>query len=71
MLLIVSDYDRQNRFEQIMLVESTLNHFGHGGDKVKLKVMKRTHCAYCREDAIDKNGDNQFGKLVADYIGCF
>ena len=70
MLIIVSDYDRQNRFEQTMLVVSTLEHFGHT-ENVELKVMKRTHCAYCREDAVDKDGNNQFGLLVADYINSF
>ena len=70
MLIIVSDYDRQNRFEQTMLVVSTLEHFGHT-ENVELKVMKRTHCAYCREDAVDKDGNNQFGLLVANYINSF
>ena len=65
MLIIVSDKDMQNRYEQTMLVMSTLKHFGLDGN-VKLQVMESKHCAYvCKAD---ENGDSIFGKLVADYI---
>ena len=66
MIFIVSDNDMENRYEQTMLVISTLKHFGHSGDKVKLKVMNGTHCKYVR--TADENGVNVFAKLSAEYI---
>ena len=66
MLFIVSDNDMQNRYEQTMLTLSTLKHFGHEGDSVKLVVMHGKHCQYTREH--DENGDVVFGKIVVDYI---
>ena len=66
MLFIVSDNDMQNRYEQTMLVISTLKHFGHQGDKVKLIVKKGTHVQYTKEFC--ENGENVFAKIVADYI---
>ena len=65
MLLIVSDRDIENRYEQTMLLVSTLKHFGQA-DKVTLKVMNGLHCAYV--DAVDKSGESVFGKLVAEFI---
>lgn len=65
MLVIVSDQDMQNRYEQTMLMLSTLKHFGHS-EKVQLKVMNGTHCAYV--NAVDENGDSVFGKLVLAFI---
>ena len=66
MLFIVSDNDMQNRYEQTMLVMSTLKHFGHEGDNVKLVVMHGRHCQYTHD--FDENQNNVFGKLVVDYI---
>lgn len=68
MLVIVSDNDIENRYEQTMLLISTLKHFGHK-DNVKLKIMNSTHCAYVR--TADQNGENIFGKLVAEFINGF
>ena len=65
MLVIVSDDDMENRYEQTMLVMSTLKHFGHT-DNVKLQVMHSTHCAYIRK--ADEQGVSIFGKLIADFI---
>ena len=65
MLMIVSDHDMQNRYEQAMLVVSTLKHFGHS-EKVQLKVMNGTHCAYV--NAVDENGKSVFGKMVLAFI---
>ncbi len=65
MLIIVSDNDMQNRYEQTMLLVSTLKHFGHF-EKVQLKVMNGTHCAYVR--ATDQNGESVFGKIAAVFI---
>lgn len=65
MLIIVSDNDMENRYEQTMLLVSTLKHFGHT-ENVKLKVMHGTHCAYV--SAVDGNGDSILGKLVLELI---
>ncbi|MBE6959813.1 MAG: hypothetical protein E7448_03700 [Ruminococcaceae bacterium] len=65
MLIIVSDNDMQNRYEQTMLLISTLKHFGCGGN-VTLTVMHGTHCAYV--NAQDEKGDSVFGKLIHSFI---
>ena len=65
MLIIVSDDDMENRYEQTMLLMSTLKHFGHT-ENVKLKVMHGTHCAYVMQT--DEHGDSIFGKLVLELI---
>ena len=63
MLVIVSDNDIKNRYEQTMLLMSTLKHFGHT-ENVKLTVMQGKHCAYVR--AVDENGDSVLGKMVLE-----
>ena len=65
MLVIVSDNDMKNRYEQIMLLISTLKHFGHT-ENVTLQVMHGTHCAYVMKS--DENGDNILGKLILEFI---
>ena len=65
MLIIVSNQDIENRYEQTMLLISTLKHFGHS-DKVRLKIMHGLHCAYL--DAVDESGESVFGKLVAEFV---
>ena len=65
MLIIVSDDDMQNRYEQTMLLVSTLKHFGYS-EKVELKVMNGKHCAYV--NAVDQNSESVFGKTVTAFI---
>lgn len=65
MLIIVSDNDMENRYEQTLLLMSTLKHFGHT-ENVKLKVMHGTHCAYVR--TVDENGNSILGKLALELI---
>ena len=65
MLVIVSDQDMQNRYEQTMLMLSTLKHFGHT-ENVQFKVMNGRHCAYV--NALDESGESVFGKLVLPFI---
>ncbi len=67
MLFIVSDNDRQNRYEQTMLTISTLKHFGHSDGKVELRVMNGTHCHYVRQ-APDENGNTVFGTIIENFI---
>ena len=64
MLIIVSDNDMQNRYEQTMLLASTLRHFGH--NNFELKVMNGTHCHYVYKN--DDNGNNVFAKLILEFI---
>ena len=69
MLFVVADNDMQNRYEQTVLMVSTLKHFGHVGDTVQLKVMEGyTHTAYTKVN--DEAGDSVFGKLVLDFMEC-
>lgn len=65
MLIIVSDNDMQNRYEQTMLLVSTLKHFGHT-ENVSLRLMHGKHCEHTR--AADENGDSVFGKMVIEFI---
>lgn len=67
MLIIVSDNDMENRYEQTMLVMSTLRHFRYDMSKITLKVMHGTHCAYVRQ--MDDAGNSVFGRLVEEFIG--
>lgn len=65
MLIIVSDDDMQNRYEQTQLLMSTLKHFGHE-DKVSYKLMHGKHCAYVYQK--DDDGEGVFGKMVGEFI---
>ena len=65
MLIIVSDNDMKNRYEQTMLLMETLDHFGHG-ESAELIVMSGKHCAYL--DTTDQDGKNIFGKIVEKFI---
>ena len=65
MLIIVSNNDIQNRYEQTLLLVSTLKHFGHT-ENVQLKIMNGSHCEYVF--TVDENGENIFGQLVRQYI---
>jgi len=65
MLIIVSDRDMENRYEQTVLLVSTLKHFGHS-ENVKLQVLESTHCAYISK--ADERGVSIFGDLIGRYI---
>ena len=66
MLFVVSDNDMQGRFEQTMLVVSTLKHFGYSESKVFLKIMNGTHCHYVRK--LDGNNNSIFAGMICDFI---
>ena len=68
MLFIVSDNDMQNRYEQTMLVLSTLKHFGHTEPKIQWKLMHGGHCQYTKKQFLREDGTCEFGVIVADYI---
>lgn len=65
MLIIVSDNDMENRFEQTQLLISTLKHFGHTKN-IEYIVMNGTHCSYV--GAVNENGESVFGKIISDFI---
>lgn len=65
MLIIVSTQDMENRYEQTMLLCSTLKHFGHT-EGVTLKILHGKHCAYV--NAEDENGESIFGQTVFNYL---
>lgn len=65
MLFIMAENDVESRYEQTMLMMSTMKHFGHG-DKISLKVASGGHCSYVR--ALDENGDSVFGKLIYEWL---
>ena len=64
MRFIVSNNDMKNRYEQTMLILSTLSHFGYDG--YDCRVMQGKHCEYCKK--YDENGDSIFGKIIFDFI---
>ncbi len=66
MLFIVSDNDMENRYEQIMLMVSTMKHFGYEESKICLKVV---HGGHCEHDFMqDEVGKSVFGKMIFDFI---
>lgn len=66
MHFIVSDHDMENRYEQTMLVLSTLKHFKYDQSKISLRVMNGTHCHYV--NAQDESGNYIFADMIYDYI---
>ena len=66
MLLIVSDNDIPARYEQTMLFMAQMKKTGFDMDKVQIKVMHGTHCAYC--NAKDGHGDSILGLICCEYI---
>lgn len=66
MHFIVSDNDIPSRFEQTMLVLSTMKHLGYDMSRVSHQVVHGKHCQYVK--ACDDNGRSVFGKLVFDFL---
>ena len=63
MRFIVSDSDMENRYEQTMLVLSTMKHFGYTGYDYRL--MHGTHCHYTKA----KDGkDAGLCNMILDFI---
>jgi len=62
----VSDDDMENRYEQTMLVLSTLKHFRYDEKRIFLTVMHGKHCAY--DYKVDEAGESVFGKLILEFI---
>lgn len=68
MRFIVSDNDMTNRFEQTMLVLSTLKHFKYDESKISHVVMHGTHCKYTYPDQLNAKGESLFGEMIYDFI---
>lgn len=66
MLFIVADQDMENRYEQTVLVRSTMDHFGYDLSKAELKLMHGRHCAHVSAD--NEQGENVLGTIVRDFI---
>ena len=67
MMVLVSENDMQNRYEQTQLLISTLKHFEVDMSKVDYKFMKGySHCGYVRE--YDEHGNSTFLGITYDFI---
>ncbi|MBQ9952714.1 MAG: alpha/beta hydrolase [Clostridia bacterium] len=64
MRFIVSDNDMKNRYEQTMLVLSTLKHFGY--ENYDHIVMHGKHTEYVGK--FDENDISVFGQMIDDFI---
>lgn len=69
MHFIVSDNDMKNRYEQTMLVLSTLKHFELDAG-ISHTVMHGKHCAYCsaKNNVRNEKGEYAFGAIIRDFI---
>ena len=67
MRFVVSDNDMKSRYEQTMLMLSTLSHFGYQNfDHI---VMHGKHCEYCNK--LDNGGESVFAQMIFDFIKQF
>ena len=64
MLFLIADNDIASRYEQTMLVLSTLKHFGYDQSKIECKVMHGNHTKY----GVNEKGESIFGVTVYEYI---
>lgn len=65
MLFINAENDGYTRLSQTKLACTVLKNLGHG-EKVHSVVLSGTHCCYV--NAPDRDGENEFGKLILDFI---
>lgn len=66
MLILVSDQDMENRYEQTVLLISTLKHFGYDQSKIDHTVLHGTHCH--QVGAVNEDGESVFGKMIHEFI---
>ena len=67
MLIIVSDHDMENRFEQTQLLVSTLRHFGCDMSRVEYRLMENCrHCQYTRRD--DEMFKGVFSQMICEFM---
>jgi acetyl esterase/lipase len=67
MRFVVSDNDMKGRYEQTMLMLSTLSHFDY--QNYDYYVAHGTHCEYCSK--LDENGESILGQFIYDFIKQF
>ena len=65
MLFLVADADMENRYEQTVLLLSTLKHFGCESS-CTLRVMHGTHCSYTFAE--DAQGNSIFAEMACSFI---
>jgi hypothetical protein len=67
MLIIVSDNDMENRYEQTMLLQSTFRHFKVDESKYEFICMKDSkHCSYLWKN--NEIGKNMFATMCINFI---
>ena len=66
MHFVISDQDIQNRYEQTMLVMSTMKHLGYDMSRVSWELVHGKHCAYVSKK--DENGESVFGRMIETYL---
>ena len=65
-MFLVADDDMKNRYEQTMLVLSTLRHFGYDENKIFYRLMHGKHCAHGKQT--DEYGESVLGKIIFEFI---
>ncbi len=68
MRFIVSDKDMNNRYEQTMLVLSTLKHFEYDQSKISLELRHGTHCLYTEAKMKTAEGESLYGEMIYNFI---
>ncbi|MBR2048317.1 MAG: alpha/beta hydrolase [Oscillospiraceae bacterium] len=66
MLILIADQDIGNRYEQTLLLVSTLKQFKIPPEDIVLKVMHGLHCQHT--GALDENGESITGRLIDEFI---
>ena len=66
MRFVVSDNDMKNRYEQTVLMLSTLRHFGYDESKFDMELHSGTHTQYC--STYDENGESVYGQMICKFI---
>lgn len=65
-MFLVADDDMKNRYEQTMLVLSTLRHFGYDENKIFYRLMHGKHCEHGKQT--DEYGESVLGKIIFEFI---
>lgn len=66
MHFVVSDNDMECRYEQTMLMLSTLRHFKYDSERIGFTLAHGKHCEH--DKTVDENGDNILGKMIFEFI---
>ena len=66
MLILIADHDIANRYEQTMLLVSTLKQFQMPEEDIVLKVMHGLHCEHT--GAVNEQGESITGLLIEEFI---